>query len=93
MKCTVLAAWMDENERKEFIAKAEMFGVEKATFDDKTDYDSTWTFEGPDNAVKNFVEQHFQIMEKFMPFDDLVKCVELDAIVNGVSTVDETFEY
>lgn len=93
MKCTVLACWVDEDERKEFIEEAKNAGIDKVKFTDGDDGDSTWTFEGDANAVKKFVEDHFQITPKFMPFDDLVKCIEVGAVVDGISMYDEKFSY
>ena len=93
MKCTVLAGWVDEDERKEFIEEAKNAGIAKTEFIDGDDGDSTWTFEGDANAVKKFVEDHFQITPKFMPFDDLLKCIEVGAVVDGISMYDEKFSY
>lgn len=85
MKINVLAAWIDEDEQKKFIADARRHGIEKAIFTDGGDYDSRWTFEGPEKSVKKFVEKHFQISTIFEPFDQLVKNTELDAVVDGVA--------
>ena len=85
MRVSVLAAWVDEDEQKEFIADAKRHGIEKAIFTEGSNYDSRWTFEGPEKSVKKFVENNFQIVQTFEPFDQLVKNVELQAIVDGVS--------
>ena len=89
MKCKVSACWMDEDERKEFISEAHAYGIKTATFFDGSDYDSSWTFTGPDASVKKFVEDHFQIQPEFMPFDELVKQPETDAVVNDIEMTEQ----
>ena len=56
VKCA--AAWLDDNERRQFMANANKAGV-KATFQDGGDYDSYWTIAGPESKVKKFVENNF----------------------------------
>lgn len=94
MKISVLSCWNTPEERIEFIDEIRRkWGPEiSAEFYDGSDYDSRWTFEGPAEKVKEIICEYFQICPKPMEFDELIRQIEIDAIVDGKNMAEDMAE-
>ena len=89
MTCSVYACFDSDSDRDNLIFKARTSGVEMKIVPD--DYCDRAEFSGPVDNVKKIVEDNWQITPKRLPFDTLVKCVEIGAIIDGVEMWDEEF--